>query len=245
MRTLVVVGLIAVFLVSCAAVLAREERVPFVGCPADGQAGPIDPPQGTPKSVTVDKAAADQIAYYEGEQAPGVFAPRGWRCQVTYGSGGAILSVSAESLNATFPRPKSQGPAVELSTAQGGTSGRFTVAEHAAWLFPKAGAEFIERVNQLVDTPVRSNRERYAQDSVRSVDDLTAEFTTPARATGLGTEHYLAPSQDPISGVVVLRKSDPEFPDLLIVRVRLPAGSEGLKSVLLRLNRECLQKGGC
>src|SRR5436190_3374384 len=122
-----------------------QGTVPFVGCPADGQSGPIAPPKGQPKVVSLGDLPAGGIAYYKGDQAPGVFAPAGWHCRVWYGSSGSTLVVTPTPLDTTH-FPKVAGPAVEMSVSYGGTSGRFNVARYASRLFPRLLARFIQRV---------------------------------------------------------------------------------------------------
>ena len=80
-------------------VTTRASRVPFVGCPSDGQAGPVPAPRGKSKSVRIDAKAAQQLAYYESTQHFGVLAPRGWHCFGTYGSDGNSLFVSLEAIS--------------------------------------------------------------------------------------------------------------------------------------------------
>jgi hypothetical protein len=136
-----------VILPSWAGPHAKRETVPFVGCPADGQAGYVAPPRGAPKVLPLESVPARAIAYYKGDDAPGVFAPRGWRCRVWYGSGGTTILVTPLPIDsAHFPPPQSRGHAVELSFSDGGTSGRFRVAEYASRLFPGVAARFIEMV---------------------------------------------------------------------------------------------------
>jgi hypothetical protein len=113
-------------------------------------------------------------------------------------------------------------------------------------LFPGVIDRFIQKVNEDLDTPLRAERQRYAGDSVKNLNGVTAEFTTPANTAGLGTDGDLDPSQDVISGIAVLDQSDPEWPNLWIVRVRLRPNMDRLKAAILRLNRECMQRsGGC
>src|SRR5205814_5599128 len=51
--------------------------VPFVGCPSDGQIGPIDPPKAAFKIVPEKGRVTPQIAYYKGAEGSGVYAPKG------------------------------------------------------------------------------------------------------------------------------------------------------------------------
>jgi hypothetical protein len=81
-RTSGIVGL--VFLAAGAAQIAPSaaaEKVPFVGCPGDGQQGPVAGKKGPPKSVEIDAAAAHELAWYQGLDSLGVLAPRGWKCR--------------------------------------------------------------------------------------------------------------------------------------------------------------------
>jgi hypothetical protein len=222
--------------------------VPFVGCPADGQTGPVPPPSGTPKSVDLAAPLARAIAFYKGEQAPGVFAPRGWRCRVWYGSNGGFVVVSPATIDSAHIPPRgTRGAAVQLSATSGQTSGRFDVAFTAARLFPRVAADFIRRVRGEGLVPASEfPRGSYPDDRVTYVDSTVAEFTTPPGARGLGTEGYLQPSGRAVRGVAVLYLSNDGPPDLEVLRLRLPPGLNGLEVALLQLNRLCmLGRGPC
>ena len=240
-------GLALAFSVPWAACQAQQGTVPFVGCSADGQSGPIQPPKGQPKVVSLGQHPAGAIAYYKGEQAPGVFAPAGWHCRVWYGSSGSSILVTPTPIGTThLVPPKVVAPAVEMGLRLAGTSGRFSVASYASRLFPKILARFIEGVkNQHLVPDSEFAPRRYARDSVSSVDSLVTEFTTPANVSGLGTEGLLGPSRDPIRGVAVIAP-DPTEPDMSILRVRLGGNMRQVEGAVLRLNRECMQKtDGC
>src|SRR5262245_30142021 len=103
----------------------RQQQVAFVGCPSDGQAGYVEPPRDSAKTVTVTEVSASEIAYYKGAMAPGAFGPRGWHCHAWYGSGGALLLITPEVLGPTpgsaWP-PKTSGQAVEIVLDDGATS---------------------------------------------------------------------------------------------------------------------------
>jgi hypothetical protein len=105
----------------------KEERVAFVGCPADGQVGPLDPPNGTARTVALSEVQADQIAYYRGEFAPGLFAPAGWNCRIWYGSSGSTLVVTPATIDAPnfspgYQYPKFRDQTVEMNYSDAGTS---------------------------------------------------------------------------------------------------------------------------
>lgn len=239
---------IAMILLCCARSPARQiQQIAFVGCPADGQVGPIEPPQGTPRLAELDEIPAGEVAYYKGEHAPGVFAPSGWHCRVWYGSSGGFLVATPAPIEPSFPPAKFPDRAVEASTAIGGTSGRFAVATYALRLFREQAAGFIQNVkNEGTETARIVEGLQDTKDSVKSLTRVMAEFDTPANTTGLGTGDYLAPSQDSISGIAFLDEADSEYPNLSIIRVRLGAEMRQLKTVLMRLNKECIQKDdGC
>jgi hypothetical protein len=242
MRSMLV-GLTIAFAVLWAGCQAQQGTIPFVGCPADGQLGPIEAPKGQPKVVSLGDVPAGAIAYYKGEQAPGVFAPIGWHCRVWYGSSGSSVLVTPTPIDTThFLPPKVLGPAVELGLSFAGTSGRFGVARYASRLFPRVLASFIEGVKHEHLVPDSEFEPRqYAQDSVTNLDSVVAEFTTPPSVSGLGTAAHLGPSRDPIHGVATIAP-DPTEPDMSILRVRLGADMRQVEAAVLRLNRECMQQ---
>jgi len=226
---------------------AQQGAVPFVGCPADGQSGPIEAPKGQARPVFLRDVPAGAIAYYKGEQAPGLFAPAGWHCRVWYGSSGSSVLVTPTPIDMTrFLPSKVLGPAVELRLSFAGTSGRVSVARNAARLFPRVLATFIGSVKRELQLPDSEFEPRqYARDSVTTLDNLTAEFITPAALSGLGTADLLGPSQDPIHGIAVIAPDSTE-PDMSILRVRLGANTHPVEAAVLRLNRECMhQTDGC
>src|SRR5438046_4747863 len=232
------VGLTLAFAVLWAGCQAQQATVPFVGCPADGQMGPIEAPKGQPRVVSLGDVPAGAIAYYKGEQAPGVFAPAGWHCRVWYGSSGSGVLVTPTPIDTThFLPPKLVGPAVELGLRSAGTSGRFSVASYASRLFPRVLARFIEGVkNEHLEPDSEFGPRRYARDSVRSVDSLVAEFTTPSGVSGLGTAGLLGPSGDPIHGVAVIAP-DPTEPGMSLLGVSLGGNLRQVEAAVLRLYR--------
>jgi len=221
--------------------------VPFVGCPSEGQAGPLDPPIGSPKLVALPAVLAEQIAFYEGRQAPGAFAPRGWHCQVVYGSSGGFLVVTPTPPD--FSRriqSEVRGRAVEVEYVGGEGSGRFRVAAYASYLFPQAAAEFIKGVADLDPESTRDVLASlpHANDSVSSVTRTVARFTTPAHTEGMGTDCSLAPGDDRVRGVAILHTDEGFY--LTVLRVRLGSTSHDLEAAVLRLNERCIQdRGGC
>jgi hypothetical protein len=244
-RQILVSVALAMVLPSWAGSQVQREPIPFVGCPADGQVGPLDAPQGTPKLVAVDRGTAGRIAYYKGAFGSGVFAPRGWHCRVEYGSSGAIILITSAAIElANDHLPKAHDHAIELESLSGGTAGRYDLARYASRLFPRVAAKFIERVKseghlgatEFVLGP-------YANDSTRYPDDVTAEFTSPATKRGLGTERNLVPSRDPIRGIAVLDTSGDW--SISILRVRLGSSMGQVEAAILELNRECVRSDGC
>ncbi len=238
---------VAIVLVKGAHAQSHVDTVPFVGCPADGQQGYIAPPRGQPKVVGAHYIPLQGIAYYKGDDAPGVFAPTGWHCRAWYGSSGASLLVTAAPIDTThFMPPEVLGPAVEMSVSSAGTSGRFTVARYASRLFPGVLASFIQAVkDEHIAPDSEFDPRQYARDSVRSVGTLAAEFTTPQGMRGLGTAGLLGPSRDPIHGVAVFAPNSTE-PDMSLLLVRLGASLRKVEAAVLQLNTACIQEtDGC
>ena len=186
---------------------AQRSTIPFVGCPSDGQIGALPAPAGKPKALPIPAEAASQLAWYQAKEGSGVLAPRGWHCFSTYGSNGSSLFVAPQPLNSksffSGHGARFTGPAIQLSEMVGDTSGRFSVAQSIARLFP-AHREFAESVRDehlgldtLPTGPAPTDKLHY-------LTKQAVEFTTPANHDGEGTHTLLVKSDLPITGVVML-----------------------------------------
>jgi len=213
-----------------AAQTASDAAVPFIGCAADGQMGPLAPP-ATGAAPAVPSPARDQLAYYAAKHLA-VLAPRGWHCFELYGSNGATLIVTPEPHNAKdLLRPDSslQGPAVQLSLSDGETNGRFAVAKVAARIFPVAQGF----VDQVIAEGILPKSEfpagPYPDDKLTRKSARVVEFTTPGKRDGLGTASRLAKNADPIDGVAILSPEN----NLLQLSVRLPTAQRELAATII------------
>lgn len=209
--------------------------VPFVGCKADGQAGPLDAPTGQPKAFPIPSALAQRLAYYKAEQGPGVLAPRGWQCFCTYGSSGGSLFVAPQKIDPALLFSDSwkgfTGPVVQFSVSIGDTSGRFSVARVIARVFP-AHKEFVkaaieENIMPASDFPSGP----YPKDKLTYKNKEMVEFETLAMSEGLGTMSRLLPNSNSIHGVRILSG---DTPDLTSLTMRLPASDNDLTSVIIQ-----------
>ena len=208
--------------------------VPFIGCRSDGQVGPVEAPKGTSTYVPISSEAAQELAYYRAAQGFGALAPRGWYCFGLYGSAGATLFVSPQPIdtaNVFSTEIGFTGPAIVISGHSGDTSGRVTVAEVIARVFPayKAFAtavmkEFDPPINSIVFGP-------YPTDTLTYKSKTAVEFKTPPLKEGLGTYKWIKKSGSPIDGVAILVG---QAPDLLLLSVRLPPNLDGLTSAIVR-----------
>jgi len=208
--------------------------VPFVGCEADGQGGPVDPPRGRTRTVLISARLAQRLAYYKMQDGAGVLAPRGWHCFGTYGSNGASLYVSPDPIKTadlfSTSSPGFAGPVIQVSFENGATSGRFAVAKTIARVFP-AHKDFVEAVIAENIEPADSfPYGPYPGDVLKYRSKDVVEFTTPADAEGLGTASRLRKNASPISGVAILLG---EEPNILKVCVRLPAGTGDLTEIII------------
>src|SRR2546425_5126517 len=84
---------------------ARQDTIPFVGCPADGQAGPIEAPKGPPKVVAGNEMAASPPPHFKGEEGPGLFLPPGWECRGWGGASGRTLIITTTPTFSPPPPP--------------------------------------------------------------------------------------------------------------------------------------------
>lgn len=216
---------------------AESAVVPFVGCPADGQMGPLDPPRGHPRRIPVAVRVANELTYYKAKQGAGVFAPRGWKCRGWYGSSGAFLVVTPAAIPRPYlPVPTIDSPAVRVSFADGETSGRFDVAVTAARLFPQSARGFIDRVKAEHVIPDSSfDVKPFPADRLHYLTSTDVEYLTPADRDGLGTEDMLEKSSLPVRGLLLLVPGH-GVPSLAHIQVRLPSELKALERVILRLN---------
>src|SRR3989441_11466130 len=77
---------------------ARQDTIPFVGCPADGQAGPIEAPKGPPKVVAGNEVPASRLAHFEGGEGPCLVCPPAWPFCGGFGPAGRMLFFSTHAL---------------------------------------------------------------------------------------------------------------------------------------------------
>jgi hypothetical protein len=187
--------------------LIAQTTVPFVGCPSDGQIGPLEAPKDLPKAVSLPPETGARLAYYRAEEGVGVLAPLGWHCFSTYGSNGSSLFVSPQPLSSNnFFHDEAQlfkGPFIQVSISIGDTSGRFDVAVIIARLFPSHRQFALNVLHEhllLNELP----RGPFAKDHLRYLSKESVEYTTPANQVGEGTQSFLAADDQPINGVVML-----------------------------------------
>jgi hypothetical protein len=228
-----ILALIDKFSTTVSPPLSRKQLVsvlvPAIGCPQDGQVGPLDAPL-LPKHMRalVPKGMATSLAYYSHHESSGsgALAPRGWDCFGTYGSGGSTLYVVPRRLGDPildrFEKLKT-GPMVMRTVYIGGTSGRFGAARISARIFPGARA-FVEQVrNEGLDDPKDYVFAAWPTDQLNRLSEFAVSYVTPAGTEGLGTAFDLAPGLEPIAGLVFLTdvqgQADGPFLDALAVRL--------------------------
>jgi hypothetical protein len=213
---------------------ASSAPVPFVGCAADGQMGPVPAPSASSSAPLVPTPVAPKLAYYASTHL-GVLAPRGWHCFGLYGSSGSTLIVTPEQHDATDllrPNTKLRGPAVELSRIMGGTSGRFEVAKISARVFPVAKAF----VQQVIDEGLVPKSEfpsgSYPSDTLNRRSDTEVEFVTPADTDGIGTSNRISKNGEAIHGVAILLPE--EDMDLVLLSARLPSSIQNSAPTIIK-----------
>lgn len=209
-----------------------QARVPFVGCPGDGQVGPMPAPRSgtTPR---VASAAAARLAFYSSGEL-GVLAPRGWHCLALIGSNGTTLLVTPASYS--FARIMDDrgisGPAVQLSVSLAGTSGRFEVVELIGRAFPAYRPWARRMVNFMHVGEVPAGP--YQADRLVRRSATEVAFTTPGGRHGLGTQNRFAPGADPVRGLIILTpESAHDDGEALKLDVRLPGRLADLAPVIV------------
>jgi hypothetical protein len=215
--------------------------VPFVGCNAHGQYGPIAAPKGKNRLLPVTREVAQSLAFYQSEVTPGVLAPRGWHCFGTFGSGGSYLYVSPEPIDEKYVYESNDhtGPAVQFSVRFGDTSGRFAVAHVIARVFPAYRAFAIDVKKELEDPADPYTFAPYPKDRLTYRSKSVVEYRTPAQTEGLGTCSRLTKNDSPIEGVAILVGKPP---DLMHVSVRLPSNQAVLaRAIISQVERDAAQ----
>jgi hypothetical protein len=210
-------------------------RVPFVGCRADGQLGPVDAPNGKTMVLPIATEAARRLAFYKSDEGYGVLAPRGWYCFATYGSSGNTLYVSPKQIVSADLFSDSwngfAGPAIELASEYGGTSGRFGVARTIARVFPAHRAFVPKVIEEGIEPASEFPFGPYPKDKLTYRSQEIVEYQTPANTEGLGTNSMLRKNAIPISGVAILVG---QTPDLLHLSERLSPELADLAPIIVR-----------
>lgn len=219
-----------------------QTSVPYIGCSGDGQTGPYAAAKGGPKRLNLPPTISAQLAWYEYNGDAGKFGmagPRGWNCFATIGSNGWTLYIAPEPLNSTKLLEHKDwkgftGPVIQLSGSDGGTSGRFEVAQVVARVFPAhrdyARTVIREGFSPSSDYPFGP----FPSDHLSYRSKELVEFTTPARQRGLGTMSWLLPSDQPIHGFALLSIGPHVDTELLHLSFRLPPTLFSLAAILIQ-----------
>lgn len=210
--------------------------VPFVGCASDGQVGPQEAPDADDAAdevPNVPESMARKLAYYRSAHMAAL-APRGWHCFGLYGSNGSILIVTPErhgTKDLIYKVSPLIGPAVQISSSDSGTSGRFEVARIAARLFPKM-KDFVQGV---IDEKIPFSSDAgnfpygpYPTDIIRRQTDSDVEFETPANLDGMGTQSRLKKNSYPINGIARMSEDG-----ALMMVVRMPPNLRYLTPMIM------------
>ena len=208
------------------------QTVPFVGCPSDGQQGPVAAPKGQPKALAIEAATATGLAFYQAQYSAGALAPRGWKCFSFYGSSGVTLTIAPGGKLDDISQPIA-GPAVVLADDDGGTSGRFDVAKVAARVFAAPEKAFVASViAEDVEPKANFPAGPYPTDKMTYKTPTLVEFATPAGKTGLGAAVGLGASPLPVVGVAKLIGAA-DGPNLYLLAIRLPAAQANLAAAIV------------
>ncbi len=208
-------------------------RVPWIGCPSDGQQGPERPPPAKRfEEVQIDPSLAPRLAYYASRYSEGL-GPRGWHCLGLEGSNGVQLLLAKAPLPKdplSAVRQKLHGPAVVFASMSGETSGRFDVAIWVMRYFPRhrvfADAVIAEGLEPASNFPAGV----LPGDRILSRTPDRVVVETPPHRKGEGADSWLAPDDLPIISVV---RFDADPPGGRSVSVKLAPEQRDLLPVLL------------
>jgi hypothetical protein len=182
--------------------------------------------------VQLPSSVARDVAFYQAALGTGILAPRGGHCLGLYGSSGSSLIVTPQAFKSrdyySSGLASAKGQVIVVDHFDGGTAGRFEVAEVIARVFPGQRA-FVEQVIKgFPDTKYTFGP--YPADKLIVQTDRLVQFETPPHSEGLGTRDGLEANGDPVEGVAILHE---EAPDLLMLRVRLPKEQRDLAPVII------------
>jgi len=198
--------------------------VPFIGCRTVGQVDANAPPSGS-ISLPISGDVAKSAAYYGTDRKSGVLAPRGGRCLGVIGSDGDAMIVHPWEFD---DWPSVPGPGVATTVRLGEGSGRFSVADAIARLFPTY-RNFVKGV--VEEFPFfKPPSGPYPGDRLVYKSARAVEYQTPRQIEGLGTQFWLNKDAQPIQGVAMLVGPTP---DLLHLAVRLPSNLDALTPVII------------
>lgn len=217
-----------------------QSALPFVGCPSDGQTGPLDAPASISALPEVAPEAAEKLAYYA-TTSLGVLAPRGWSCFGLNALNGSILLVTPQPLKDPTGTLVT-GPIVQASRNLGGGAGRIDVAEVAARLFPVAEAFVKATTGDAGGPKVTLPTGPYPKDRLNRRSDTIVEFITPGNEIGQGTAGRIGKAPDPIFGAAVLLPY--QNMTLIQVQARLPDDLRSLAPTIVATVESNLAIGG-
>ena len=207
--------------------------LPFVGCPSDGQSGPVEAPHAPQILPEVPPREAASLALYQ-SAAQAMVGPQGWHCVGLYGSDGSVLLITpAAHVPSEFFAENAAltGPAIEVTRSIADTSGRFEAARIAARLFPARRAFVQSVIDEGIEAADQFPFGPYRTDAVLRQSPSAVEFLTPAGKPGMGTMGRMTPGADPIHGLALMARGN----DTTLVNVRLPAGQTRLAETIIRI----------
>jgi formylglycine-generating enzyme required for sulfatase activity len=181
--------------------------VPFVGCRACNFFFLDAPPNANRRQVSFPEEIATRLAYYKADQGLGVLAPRGWYCYSSGGTTGSKLVVSPSPVSCDMWMGGFSGQAVVVSGIEGGTSGRFIVAETILRVFPnyKKFAQNVVAEGLVSKWP----KGPYPSDRLAYRNPRVVEYETPANTEGVGMIYSaLRKNERPVKGVAILHAKD-------------------------------------
>ena len=189
---------------------------------------------------------AARLAWYKAKNGFGVLAPRDWHCFGTYGSSGATLYVSPEPINSKLVFSSEwkgfAGPAIQISHSNGGSSGRFEVAQTIARLFP-AHIDFVRQViAEGIEPASHFPSGPYLKDKLTYVTRTLVSFETPAHSKGLGTDSRLQPNDQAIQGLVFLSMEPNDDPYDISLAIRMPHSLVSLSRRILSETSTCFPR---
>ncbi len=206
--------------------------IPFVGCPADSDAGKIVP-TGSPISANIPLVVASHLAFYVSFNLS-VLGPRGWACSGYQAGNINRLDVYPTGSNGGKP------PDIEVTH-----NDNIYFPIRLGLYFPKIiGTEAIkENALDFNETEKQFVVPQFPDDRLTYLNSWAFEFVTPPDKIGLGNQIVFLPKSPEFSDYGIISIPQVGDSEVFAVGIQLPKTFIDLLPYIENFSKTCLLKG--